>query len=132
MARRPLYTRLAITLILFLQVIPLLLYPPSTFGGESQQWWLPALLVFMVAAADAQLLLRPSTSLAPWYLIAFAQGTNIISRLMMLWANGSTAQDGVTTLNLSYILLTVLAMGLSTWLLVYMEKPEVREGLLPA
>ncbi len=132
MARRPLYTRLAISVILILQLIPLLLFPPSLLGGNSQMWWLPALLVIMVVVADVQLFVRPSTSPAPWYLLSFAQGVNIISRLMMLWANSSTAQGETTLLNWGYILLNVVAIAMSMWLLVYLEKPQVREGLLPA
>lgn len=132
MARRPLYSRAVISIVLVLQVIPLVLFPLSIFKGESQMFWLPVLLVAMIVAADLQLLLRPSTSLAPWYLLAFAQGLNIISRLMMLWANGSTNQGGTTTMDWGYIVLNLVAMAASAWLLVYMEKPEVREGLLPA
>jgi hypothetical protein len=132
MVRRPLYTRLAISAILILQVIPLLLFPPSVFGGNSQMLWLPALLVVMVVLGDVQLFVRPSTSPAPWYLLSFAQGVNIISRLMMLWANSSTAQGQTVLLNWSYILLNVVAMAMSMWLLLYLEKPQVREGLLPA
>ncbi len=132
MARRPLYTRLAISIILILQIIPLLLFPPSLYSGSSQMWWLPALLVFMVVVADVQLFVRPSTSPAPWYLLSFAQGVNIISRLMMLWANSSRAQGETVLLDWGYILLNVVAVAVSIWLLLYMEKPQVREGLLPA
>ena len=132
MARRPLYTRLAISVILILQIIPLLLFPPSLYGGGSQMWWLPALLVFMVVVADVQLFVRPSTSPAPWYLLSFAQGVNIISRLMMLWANSSRAQGETVLLDWGYILLNVVAVALSVLLLVYLARPPVREGLLPA
>jgi len=132
MARRPLYTRLAISIILILQIIPLLLFPPSLYSGSSQMWWLPALLVFMVVVADVQLFVRPSTSPAPWYLLSFAQGVNIISRLMMLWANSSRTQGETVLLDWGYILLNVVAVAVSIWLLLYMEKPQVREGLLPA
>jgi hypothetical protein len=132
MARRPLYTRTVIILILILQVIPLLLFPPRIYGTGSQQLWLPALLVLFVVAADARLILGRTRSVGAWYLRAFAQGFNVISRLLMVWPNGSTVNGDVVTMNWDYLLLSIVAIALSTWLLVYMEKPQVREALQPA
>jgi hypothetical protein len=131
MAPRPLYTRTAIILILILQVIPLLLFPPRIYGSGSQQLWLPALLVLFVVAADLRLIFGRTFTVAPWYLLAFAQGFNVISRLMMVWPNGSTVTGDVVVMNWDYVLLSILAIALSTWLLIYMEKPQVREAFQP-
>jgi len=117
--------------ILLLQVIPLLLFPPRSFSPASQEWWLPALLALMVAIADGQLILRNSAQLWPWNLMAFAQGFNIISRLMMLWPHATVMVGGVARLDIPYLTLSCLAMLLSAGLLWYLELPEVRHGLLP-
>jgi len=132
MERQPLYSRLAISLILILQVIPLLLFPPQIYGSGSQQWLLPAVLTFMVVVADINVFLRGGGEIWPWLLISFVQGVNIISRLMMLWAQSSTATNGVTTFDWAYILAAIVSMAMSGFMLWYTEKPAVREGMLRA
>lgn len=115
---------------LLLQPVPLLLFPPESFSAQSQQWWLPVLLAMMVAVADAQLLWRRSHQVWPWQLLAFAQGFNIISRLMMVWPHATLIVGGVTVFNTPYVLLSLLAMALSALSLWYLELPEVRQGLM--
>ena len=88
-----------IVAVLITQFIPLILFPADSFAPTSQVWWLPALLAVMVLIADFQLIVRRSTSLDPWYLIAFVQGFNIISRLMMLWPHATQDVGGQTTLD---------------------------------
>ena len=87
-----------IVAVLVTQFIPLILFPADAFSPTSQVWWLPALLAVMVLIADFQLIVRRTTSLGPWYLIAFAQGFNIISRLMMLWPHATQDVGGQTTI----------------------------------
>lgn len=118
--------------VLILQVIPLLLFPAKSFAPTTQEWWLPALLVLMVLIADFQLIVRRSTAATPWYLMSFAQGFNIISRLLMLWPNLTRTTEQGTMANWPYVILTFVAMALSTLLLWYTEKPAVRVGLLRA
>jgi len=130
MPRAALATRAAIRSILIAQFIPLLLFPPESFASTSQEWWLPVLLAGMVLVADVELIARRTTSVRPWNLLLFAQGFNIISRLMMLWGHATKTVGGVTVLNLPYITLTLVAMAMSAWLLWYLELPEVRQGLL--
>jgi hypothetical protein len=122
--------RPVITAILIAQFIPLLLFPPESFAPTTQEWWLPVLLVVMVLVADIELIIRRTSNILPWNLLLFAQGFNIISRLMMLWAHATKTAGGVTVLNLPYIVLTLVAMVMSAWLLWYLELPEVRLGLL--
>jgi hypothetical protein len=129
-SRRSLATRQLITTILIAQFIPLLLFPPESFGPTTQEWWLPVLLVVMVLVADIELIIRRSTHILPWNLLLFAQGFNIISRLMMLWGHATKTVGGVTVMNFPYIVLTLVAMAMSAWLLWYLELPEVRLGLL--
>ncbi len=118
--------------VLILQIIPLLLFPAKSFAPTTQEWWLPALLVLMVLIADFQLIVRRSTAATPWYLMSFAQGFNIISRLMMLWPNMSRVTEQGTVANWPYLLFTFSAMILSAVLLWYTGKPAVRVGLLRA
>ncbi len=119
-----------VTLILLLQLIPLVIFPPSTFKITSQEWCLPVLLGIMVLAADFQIIIRRSTSLAPWYLLAFAQGFNFISRLMMVWSHATTTAGKVTPANWSYIIITLVSMAMSIFMLWYCEQPEVRMAYL--
>jgi hypothetical protein len=132
MQRRALYRPGVIILILILQFIPLLLFPASSFAPTTQEWWLPALLAIMALVAIIQLVVRRSAAVWPWVLIAFAQGFNVISRVMMLWSHAVVPVEGADVVNWSYIVLTFLAIAMSTFVLWYIEKPEVRVGLLRA
>ncbi len=128
MQRRTIATRRVIATVLTLQVIPLLLLPPESFAPNSQEWWLPVLLAAMIVAADLELLVRGSRKLWPWHLMIFAQGFNIISRMMMMWAHATKTSGGATVLNVPYLALTLLAMVWSAYLLWYLELPDVRLG----
>jgi hypothetical protein len=88
------------------------------------------LLAVMVMVADVELIVRRTTQVRPWNLLLFAQGFNIISRLMMLWGHATLTVGRATVLNVPYIALTLAAMAMSAWLLWYLELPEVRLRLL--
>lgn len=130
MLRRALAHRSVIILVLIVQIIPLLMFPPESFSPQSQEWWLPALLALMVIVADIDLILRRSIHPWPWYLISFAHGFNIISRLMMVWSHATTTRGGTEVANTLYVALTLLAMALSALMLWYTELGEVRANLL--
>lgn len=130
MNRSPLFSRVVISLILILQIIPLLLFPLEVYSPDSQEWWLPAMLTGMAIVAVVNVFIRGGSQLWPWLLIAFVQGINIISRLMLIWPQGSTQTGRVTTLDVPYILATLVALAMSLFMLWYTEKPAVREGLL--
>lgn len=129
MQRRPIAARKMIVALLTTQVIPLLLFPPASYSSNSQEWWLPALLVVMIGAAVVELLVRGGRSIWPWHLMIFAQGFNIISRIMMMWAHATITHGGATVLNLPYLALTLIAMAWSAFLLWYLELPDVRLGI---
>lgn len=129
MTRQQLTSPRVITTVLFLQFIPLILFPPSSYSLSSQEWWLPVLLALMALAALIQLVFQKSLAQWPWYLVSFAQGFNIISRLMMLMPHATNTVGGGQVLNSPYILLTTLSMVFSAFLLWYTELPEVRTGL---
>ena len=128
MQRRQFASHKIIAGILVSQIIPLLLFPPESFSPNSQEWWLPVLLAGMVVTAVVELLVRNSRKVWPWHLMIFAQGFNIISRIMMLWAHATKTVGGATVLDLPYITLTMVAMIWSAVLLWYFELPEVRMG----
>ncbi len=128
MQRRPIAARKVIVAVLTLQVIPLLAFPPASLSPHSQEWWLPVLLAAMVVAAVLELLIRRSRKVWPWHLMIFAQGFNIISRLMMMWSHATVTSSTGTALNMPYLTLTIVAMAWSAWLLWYLELPDVRLG----
>ena len=120
----------AIRTILILQFIPLIMFPPSSYLATSQEWWLPLVLAVLVIVGVVQLIFRNSPALWPWYLISFAQGFNIISRLMMLMPHAFYNENGQQLFNTGYVIMTLLSMTFSALLLWYTELPEVRMGLL--
>jgi len=130
MQRRALASRGMIILVLILQFVPLVLFPPESFAPTTQEWWLPVLLAMMVLWADFELMVRRSDQTWPWHLMSFAQGVNIISRIMMLWPHATKVVGQATVLNTPYVILTFVAMALSAFLLWYTELPDVRLGLV--
>ncbi len=121
--------RTAVTCLL-LQPIPLLLFPPQSFSASSQEWWLPVVLAVMALIACAELVVRRTHALWPWHLMIFAQGFNIISRIMMVWSHATRIVGGATVLNYPYLGLTLIAMAASAFLLWYLELPGVRRGVI--
>lgn len=130
MLRRSLTTPGILVAVLILQFIPLVLFPAASFSPQTQEWWLPVLLAVMVIIADVELIVRRGSAAWPWYLMSFAQGFNIISRLMMLWSHATTVAGKVTTIHGDYIVLTALSLAFSAFMLWYTELPETRVGLL--
>jgi hypothetical protein len=130
MSQRTIANRGSIICFLLLQFIPIVMFPLQSFSPNSQEWWLPVLLLIGIVIGDMQLILRKSVLVWPWHLLSFAHGFNIISRLMMLWPHATRIVDGNTTINAPYVILSVAAMGFSVCYLWYMELPEVRIGLI--
>jgi len=130
MQRRALASRSVIIPVLILQLVPLVLFPAESFAPTTQEWWLPVLLAVMVLWADFELMVRRSDKTWPWDLMSFAQGFNIISRIMMLWPHATRVAGQATVLNAPYVILTFVAMMLSAFLLWYTELPDVRLGLV--
>ena len=88
------------------------------------------MLSFLVVLSLVQLILRKSRASWPWYLLAFAQGFNIISRLMMLLPHATENAEGVQRFSTDYVVIAVVAMILSAFEIWYCERPEVRQKLL--
>jgi hypothetical protein len=106
--------------ILFFFVLPILavlLYPPSIF--ESGLGVIIVALIFFIALG---VFIMRGRELALTFAI-FLQGMNVIIRIMMFW-NGAVTKAGVT--DLSYIIFTILAIILSTWLLLRLDRQDIR------
>ncbi len=116
--------------ILSLQLVPLLIFPPSAYSPASQEWWLPVLLSFLVVLALVQLLFRKSPASWPWDLLACSQGFNIISRLMMLLPHATENAGGAQVFNTDYVVIAAAAMLVSAFEIWYCELPDVRNRLL--
>jgi hypothetical protein len=132
MFRKLLTKRISIHIILCLQIVPLLIFPLSSFSAKSQEWWLPGLLTCFVLIGLFQLLIRRSEISWPWYLLSFAQGISIISRLMMLMPHATEYVDKVQQFNTDYVVITVVSMLFSAFEIWYVDLPEVRNELLIA
>jgi hypothetical protein len=132
MERRGLANPTMVTAVLILQFIPLVLFPASSFSLSTQEWWLPVLLVIMSLVATFALIVRRTPARWPWDLLSFAQGFNIISRLMMIWPHSADQVGSTWVVNVPYVTLSVLSIVLSALALWYLEKPDVRIALLRA
>ncbi len=130
MLRKLLSNRIAIYVVLCFSLVPLLILPASSYSPSTQEWWLPIVLCFLVILALVQLIFRKSQASWPWYLLAFAQGFNIISRLMMLLPHATKNAGGVQRFNTDYVVIAAIAMVLSAFEIWYSELPEVRNRLL--
>ncbi|MDR3578275.1 MAG: hypothetical protein P4L50_30815 [Anaerolineaceae bacterium] len=130
MSRKSLANPTLITVALIVQLIPLVLYPPESYNPASQEWWLPVLLAIFTAIAFWQLVFRHTAESWPWYLISFAQGFNIITRLLMLMPHATVNDNGAQVFNTPYVVLTVIAMLLSVVFLWYTELPDIRSALI--
>lgn len=130
MERRNLASPGLVTGVLILQLIPLVLFPASSFAATTQEWWLPVLLVIMTLIAVISLVVRRTPAKWPWDLLSFAQGFNIISRLMMVWPHSATQVGSTWVVNTPYVLLSILSIVLSAIILWYTEKPNVRTAFL--
>jgi hypothetical protein len=130
MLRKALSKKAVIPVMLVLQIVPLLLFPPSSYKLTSQEWWLPAVLTALVLVALVQVLIRRTASASPWYILSFAQGVNIISRLMMLMPRATAYVAGVQRFNTAYVVLSSVSMLVSAFEIWYGDLPEVRNGLL--
>lgn len=125
--RQMLTKPIMISIMLILQFIPMVLFPPKAFSATSQEWWLPVILAFLALISTIQIF-RHTISTWPWHLVLFSQGFNIISRLMMLFPHATYNLNGQQYFDTLYVALSLLSMGLSVFFLWYMELPEVRMG----
>jgi hypothetical protein len=129
MLRKTLSGPRLVYVIMCLQVAPLLLLPGESWSLKTQEWWLPVMLTVLVVYALVQLLIRRTRSMAPWYILSFAQGFSIISRLMMLLPHATITVGKIQRFDLPYVLLAFVSICLSWLWIWYCDLPEVRNRL---
>ena len=129
MLRTVLSKPLAVRILMVFQVIPLLAFPLSSYSLTSQEWWLPAFLCVLAGISVLRIFLGKGRAAWAWYMISFAQGFNIISRLLMLMPHATYNDQGVQRFNTAYVLISVAAMIVSAFEIWYHELPEVRARL---
>ena len=128
---RKLLCRMAIIpVLLCLQILPLVVFPLDSYNLKTQEWWLPLFLAVLSVVSLFQLLLRRSIAAWPWYMLSFAQGFNIISRLMMLFPHATSNVQGTQVVNGTYIVVAILSMLFSSFFIWYLELPEVHASIL--
>src|SRR5450759_364141 len=128
MFKQALSSRPVIVVLLIVQIIPLLLFPASSFLVTNQELWLPVAMVMMTLIGFFYIVVRRSRTDWPWYLMSFAQGFNIISRLLMFMPHTTYYDSGKQIFNTAYVIMTLIAMVWSAFYLWYSEWPEVRRG----
>jgi hypothetical protein len=113
-------------ILLVAQLLPVLALRPEAYTLRSQEWWLPALLAALAAAAAVQVLVRGTQATWPWYLFSFAQGFSIISKLMMLMPHATVVVDGVQRIDVAHVTISLVSMAASAFVIWYCEQVEVR------
>ncbi len=119
-----------VTTVLIVQLIPLLLLPPSSYSLSTQEWWLPLLLAILAIIGVVQVAIRRSPAAWPWYLISFAQGFNIISRLMLLMPHVTYNVGGTQVFNTLYFSFSIISMAFSALIIWMCDLPEVKSTYL--
>ena len=132
MLRKILSARGVIPVVMCFQIVPLLVFPLSSYTVKSQEWWLPVFLTLLVVISLVQLLIRRTQVMWPWYLVTFSQGVNIISRLMMLLPHATRNSEGAQVFNVAYVVVALASMLVSAFAIWYNDLPEVRRNMLSA
>ncbi len=130
MLRKNISQPATVAILLFVQILPLMIFPLEIFNSSSQQWWLPLLLTILALFAVVKIVFQRTTELWPWYLVSFSQGFNIISRLMMLMPHATKNAGGVQVADFAYLITNIVAIIISFGYIIFSELPEVRLSLL--
>jgi zinc transporter ZupT len=130
MLRQTLAKRNIAVIILILQIIPLVIFPPDSYSPTNQEWWLPVILGVLAVVSVIQLLTGKNNPIWPWLLMGFSQGFNIISRILMFFPHITHNVNGTQEFYTAYVVIGTVAMALSLFMLWYTELPEVRMTLV--
>lgn len=106
--------------LFFLQVIPLILYPPSLMASGAA-----VLGVVAVAYLALGFLVFRGRSWA-LTLSIFSQGLNVIIRLMMFFSQAVTLAGDARIVNLPWIVTALVSIALSVWFLLRLDRQDVR------
>ena len=109
--------------LFFLQLVPLLIFPPSIlFEG--------ILAVGVVAVAVLALgfmLLRKRA----WALTMslFIQGLNVVVRLMMLFPHALQSGPAGKGIDVAFVVSSLLAIAISGWFLIRLDRADIRVAI---
>jgi hypothetical protein len=107
--------------LLFLQFIPLLIFPPDLLQGA-----LTLVVIVVVALGALGFMVWRGRSWALTMSI-FLQGLNVVIRVMMLLPRAISPQTG---LDILFVITSLLAIGLSWFLLYRFDRPELRAAMV--
>jgi hypothetical protein len=118
-------TYMRVLLFFVLPVIAPLLYPPDLILAA-----LPGFITAAVIFVLIGVLLWQGRSLALSFSI-FLQGFNVIIRLMMFFSTAVTRSgSGVFHVDVPYIVLSILSIGLSLWVLLRLDRVDVHAQMI--
>ncbi len=104
-----------------LPILAVLLYPPSTFASG-----LGVLIFAILFFIALGVFIMRGRELALTFAI-FLQGMNVIIRIMMFW-NGAVNRTGAV--DALYIITTILGIILSVWLLLRLDRQDIRVQMI--
>ncbi len=118
-------TNQRVLLFFVLPLIAPLLYPPETLLAG-----LPVVAVAVAVFVFIGVLLWRGQRLALTFSI-FLQGFNVISRLMMFFSNSvERTAEGGANVHWVYFVTALLSIGLSTWLLLRLDRADVHAAMV--
>lgn len=118
--------RLSMIGLLVLQVIAVILYPPSFFRESPQAAALPPALLLLILLALAGMNSGVLTPISGRVFLVFVQGLNVVMRLMMVPPH-LRASSGW---NWPFLLLSLIGIALSWATIIWMERRHPRTLLL--
>ncbi len=121
--------RTQLIVLLALQVVAVILFPPAFLQKAPQAAVLPPALLILFALALVAMNNGWMTPIAGRTSLAFVQGINIVVRLMMLFPNLKNAAGDWDWLLLVF---QIVAMALSWYTMTAMEKRRPNELLFTA
>lgn len=121
-------SRLAPIGILILQIIAIVLYPPSFFQEAPQAAVLPPALVLLFLLALVGMNAGVLTPVAGRVSLVFVQGLNVVMRLLSIPPHLKASEGW----NWPFFITAVLGIALSWFTIVWMERQHPRTLLLRA
>ena len=115
-------TYLRVLLFFVLPVIAPLLFPPDQLLRVVPAVWLGVMIA--AVALFIGYFLWQGYGLALTFSI-FLQGFNVITRLMMFFSTAVTLGSSGPRVNLVYMVLSLLSIGLSLWVLLRLDRVDV-------
>ncbi len=107
----------------FLQLSPLLIFPPSIL--------LEGLLAVGVVAVAVLALGFMMVRRRAWALTMsiFLQGLNVVVRLMMLFPHALLSGSAGKGVDVAFVVSSLLAIAISGWFLIRLDRPDIRMAI---